>query len=212
MYRIKNGYKCNSEIGQYEETVYNSMHYQVNVYQFAATVLRDRKLESVLDIGCGFGMKLINYIYPVCHRIVGIDLKESVSFCKSNLQFADVDWIQDNVENPCVIFNENFDLIIASDVVEHLMNPNMLFEYIRKHSHSKTIVVLSTPERDVVRGETDMGPPPNLSHIREWNQEELKKYIEENDFKVLESFLAKDIYFIASTNSQILLIQDCKNV
>jgi len=44
------------------------------------------------------------------------------------------------------------------------------------------------------------------------NRAEFEKYIWDNDFTVLESFLAKDIYFSEIETCQILLIQKCKNV
>ncbi len=212
MYFIKEGYKGNPAVGDYEETIYNSMHYQVNVYKFAAKVIKDNDLKNVLDIGCGFGLKLIEYIYPTCRKIVGIDLKKSIDFCKKYLHGSRINWIQDNVENSVIVFDEKFDLIIASDVIEHLVNPDKLFEYIRKYSHSKTLIIFSTPERDKVRGEDNMGPPPNLAHIREWNQIEFAKYIRKNNFNILESFTTKDIYFSTTENCQTFLIQECKNV
>ncbi|MFC1791945.1 hypothetical protein ACFL0I_05750, partial [Gemmatimonadota bacterium] len=53
-------------------------------------------------------------------------------------------------------------------------------------SHPKTHVLLSTPERDLRRGPDDMGPPGNPAHIREWNQEELRQYLESQGLTVLE--------------------------
>jgi len=216
MYFIKEDYRCNSDARgkpfPYEDDVYNSIHYQANVYKFAAKIINDYNLKSVLDIGCGFGLKLIEFIYPVCNKITGIDLKYSIDFCRKYLCFGDTDWIRDNIENPSIVFDEKFDLIIASDVVEHLIYPDKLFEYIKKHSHLETFIILSTPERDKVRGDSDMGPSPNLAHVREWNQEEFEKYIWKSNFTIIESSLAKDIYFSKTETCQIFLIQECKNV
>ena len=211
MYFIKEEYKCNSSIkGEptpYEETVFNSIHYQTEVYKFAAKIIREYGLKSILDIGCGYGLKLIQYIYPICSNISGIDLKYSIDFCKKYLYFATVDWIEDNIERPSVSIDKKFDLIVASDIIEHLINPDNLFRYIRKYSYSNTYIIMSTPERDKIRGSDDVGPSPNKSHIREWNNIEFEQYIRESNFTVIESFLAKSIYFSDIKSCQIFLIR-----
>ena len=215
MYCIEYGYECNLDTNgnpfPYEDDIYNSMHYQVAVYEFAAKVIKHYDIENVLDIGCGFGLKLIKHIFPICGKVTGMDLKFSIDFCKEFLHLGSVNWIQENVENPCVVFDDKFDLIIASDIVEHLMNPDNLFEYIRCHSHPNTFVIISTPERDAVRGKSDTGPSPNRAHVREWNQAEFEMYIRKSNFTIFESFLVKDIYFSKIETCQTLLIQECKN-
>ena len=57
----------------------------------------------------------------------------------------------------------------------------------RAASHEATTVVLSTPDRDRRRGPDDMGPPGNWSHVREWNVEEFRAYLESRGFRVDES-------------------------
>ena len=39
------------------------------------------------------------------------------------------------------------------------------------------ILFLSTPERNLVRGWYDYGPPENVCHIREWNAKEFRRYV-----------------------------------
>jgi len=53
---------------------------------------------------------------------------------------------------------------------------------------------LSTPERDIFRGES-CAYSPNKFHIREWNFEELENYLLSRGFYVVEHFLQYPIRF-----------------
>ncbi|MHC4572551.1 MAG: glycosyltransferase [Planctomycetota bacterium] len=193
-YFIKTGYRCNlgsnGSANPYFDDVENSSSYQAAVYRFAAEVIKENGLTSVLDIGCGFGIKLGKYIYPVCHDVTGIDFEHAVQFCKKTHDFGK--WFVDDIESPRLRLDKEFDLIIAADVIEHLVNPDRLFDYILLHCHPETHVILSTPERDIARGKDDYGPPANRAHVREWNMSEFRKYISGYGFDILNSFTVKD--------------------
>lgn len=68
-------------------------------------------------------------------------------------------------------------LIICSDVIEHLVHPEHLMQTLSSHLRFVPAMVLSTPERDLVRGILDTGPPANPSHVREWNRAELGRLL-----------------------------------
>jgi predicted TPR repeat methyltransferase len=204
-YFIKQGYLCNfDEKGcaiPYLDNKSSSEMYQTEVYKFAKQVITKNRLRNVLDIGCGFGEKLEEFIYPACSDITGVDAEHSVKFCKQNHAFGK--WHVDNIENSSLDINKKFDLIISSDVIEHLINPDKLLFYIKKYSHDNTFIIISTPERDMLRGKNSLGPPENKAHVREWNVSELQRYIESRGFKILKHFLVKDrrrISFYVSRN------------
>ena len=127
-YFIKNGYQCNLD-GKggaipFDDDETSAATYQVKVYRFAAELIRRHQLQTVLDIGCGYGLKLKEIIYPVCKNIVGIDREHAVNYCVQNHHFGK--WHEDDIDNPSLVFKDNFDLIIVSDVIEHLVNPDKL--------------------------------------------------------------------------------------
>ena len=193
-YFIKDGYKCNLQSDgsahPHEDSENLARIFQVAVYRYAARVAKDHSVKCVLDVGCGYGVKLVKYVYPVCSRIVGVDQAHSISWCQQN--HAVGEWVEDNIENESPKVKGTFDLIISSDVVEHLPDPDKLLAYIRTHASDKTQIVMSTPERDSMRGKESFGPSPNISHIREWNKDEFSRYISSRGFEIMEHLFVED--------------------
>lgn len=191
-YFIKPGYRFGVRPGQKimfegeQDSAESSMISQYEVYEYASRLIKNHRLRSVLDIGCGYGMKLKKLILSVCQDITGIDEADTISWCKQHYDFGT--WSADNLEDPKVHLGRTFDLIISADVIEHLVNPDKLLEAIKRFASKDTFIILSTPERDATRGKDDMGPPSNPLHAREWNFDEFRKYIEYNRFVVLKHF------------------------
>lgn len=83
--------------------------------------------------------------------------------------------------------NANFDLIICSDVIEHIPDPDQLINCLK--SLDSKFIVFSTPNRDLFNSKySQLGPPPNPSHCREWNFEEFETYIRKN-FEVIDHLI-----------------------
>lgn len=91
-YFIKNGYRCNLTNSRnaipYLDDRHGASLYQVKVYEFVKRLINKYKIKNVLDIGCGFGVKLNKIIFPVCDNIVGIDTKHAIDFCKREYNFG----------------------------------------------------------------------------------------------------------------------------
>jgi hypothetical protein len=67
------------------------------------------------------------------------------------------------------------DLVICSDVIEHMQNPDILMDFIQ--SIQSREIIFSTPERNMQAGVNDFGPPENPSHYREWDEIEFRNYV-----------------------------------
>jgi len=183
-YFTKLGYKTHAKPVPYNDNEEDSLTYQLDVYRYAAEYLTKGDSQSVLDIGCGYGLKLKEFILPLTDNISGIDENHAISFCKKEYEFGT--WMTMNIEDSEPADIGKFDLIISADVVEHLVDPDFLLDLIRNASTSKTHIVISTPERDLRRGKDTMGPPENSAHIREWNKEEFAQYITDRGFEILD--------------------------
>lgn len=196
-YFIKNNYitnkpienKVGKEIYWTKERIQRSHYYaQYYVYKFCKKLIKKKNLKSVLDIGCANAIKLMNLIYPVCQEVYGIDQRSIIDYCKKRYKL--ISFYSDDIEYSKLNLNKKFDLIISADVIEHLSNPNNLLSYIKKFCHKNTYIVLSTPERDILRGE-ECCFSPNKVHVREWNSLEFIKYLKFNNFKIFTHKIVK---------------------
>jgi SAM-dependent methyltransferase len=158
--------------------------WQPEVYPLGKTLSRFCKCKSVIDIGCGDGTKIVPF-YPE-FNIIGIDYEKNLAKCQQTYSFGK--WIEWNLEKPNPP-NLSQDLLknsslICSDVIEHLKNPSILLQNLKKFLELSPLCIISTPERDLIRGTDHMGPPPNPNHVREWNISEFRKLLESYDFNI----------------------------
>lgn len=190
-YHLRDGYICNLGLDgkaiPFLDDEHGSTLYQYKVYQYARKIIKSRNFCRLLDVGCGYGIKLKEIIHPVCQNIVGIDGNYAIKFCSNSYSFGD--WYHDDIENPTLKLDRKFDLIISSDVIEHMVDPDKLLEYIKKYSHKATQIIVSTPERDRISNQNPQGPPRNLSHVREWNMAELHSYFKSRGLRIIRHFL-----------------------
>lgn len=196
-YFIKAGYVAN-ELNITNDEVSNEKYWDRNritsaevfqfpVYQYLCTYLRNTDIKKVIDIGCGVGRKLVyvNKQNPDV-KIIGIDQEDPIKYCKSTYSFGE--WYSDDFENSQLSTDIKSELIICSDVIEHLINPDLLLNYIKSKLEVNGVVIISTPERDALRGK-NCNYSPNIHHIREWNFKEFEKYLESRGFEVIDHFL-----------------------
>jgi hypothetical protein len=149
-----------------------SDEYQDGVYRHARALADKMGIRTVFDIGCGSGFKLIKYFSDL--TTVGSEIEPTLGWLHST--YPDHAWIPSDFSSKPPF---SPDLIICSDVIEHLVNPNVLLEFVAglpfKH------LVLSTPERDATQmmqtGHVHDGPPQNPCHVREWSYNELRLYL-----------------------------------
>lgn len=115
------------------------------------------------------------------YETLGLELQENIDLLKQ--KHPERQWqLSDFSVDP----NINTDLIICSDVIEHIVDPDELLEYIK--SMKFKYLIISTPDRGLLyrpwsRG--NIGPPSNKAHIREWAFKELADYISKH-FNVID--------------------------
>jgi 2-polyprenyl-3-methyl-5-hydroxy-6-metoxy-1,4-benzoquinol methylase len=175
-YHIKQDYVSRSSIEFYDDSN-NTDNWQDEVYQYAKQLFDKHNFYNVLDIGAGSGYKLNKYFSN--NETLGIDLPNTVDFLKS--KYPEKKWSSEFKAHT------GYDLIISSDVVEHLLDPDELMNIIKLSSPK--LIVLSTPDRNLIAEEYQSGPPKNKSHVREWNFEEFKNYISDH-FSVIDHFIS----------------------
>ena len=198
-YFIKADYQPNTEIRTLDantgaaywtpDRIRRSGYYQFPVYRYALALAERKRLNRLIDVGCGVATKLA-YI----HRqrpdmeIIGIDQQNAVAFCREHYDFGT--WHADHFDEPREDLAQlNAPLVICADVIEHVANPDVLLEYLKRFIAPGGQLLLSTPERDVLHGR-DCTHSPNPDHVREWNRGELRALVEHHGYRVVEQFLA----------------------
>ena len=71
---------------------------------------------------------------------------------------------------------------MASDVIEHIREPNGLLDFMK--SLKCTLYIISTPKRELMKRK---GAPTNPCHVREWTFLEIQLYLQSRGFEVLFS-------------------------
>lgn len=191
-YFLPRGYVANPAVSfDQNEDVYwdqarveNSLAYQAAAYDWALSLVRQHNLTSIADVGCGSAAKLarLHSAIPTVETW-GLDQPNAIKLCQSHYSFGQ--WFPINLDCPDSLPEKTFDLIISSDVIEHLENPDSLLDAIRRMSHSDTLVLISTPERVCLRGFGCL-TSPNLYHVREWSRTEFSDYLVSRGAKILE--------------------------
>lgn len=156
--------------------------WQHHVYAWAARICRDRKVRSVLDIGCGPGVKLARHLGPRCRDIMGVDQRSAIEIASRVCPAADLREIDLERPEPRTLAR-TFDLVLCVDVLEHLGDPDPALAFIQGVCHQESLVLLSTPDRERLRGRGCM-ESPKPEHVREWTDREFRGYVESRMFEV----------------------------
>lgn len=155
--------------------------WQPDVYAEAFQLGRRLGATTIVDVGCGDGRKLAA-MYPR-FQIIGIDFGPNLHACRARYPFGT--WLEHDLEDAATPLplspdpDEPF-LIVCSDVIEHLVRPEVLLEKLGAIFERSVGLVLSTPERELTWGLDHLGPPPNEAHVREWSLEELALLLQEH--------------------------------
>lgn len=168
-----------------KDRIASSHYFQYHVYELAAKIFKENQYCHLLDIGSGPGTKLKKFFNLQKTEVTLFDqpgMDEVVKETIGRVKFFGV-----NLEDEHFTINQKFDLIICSDVIEHLNNPDALLNIIKNHLADNGVCVLSTPDRDMCRGLANL-QSPNKAHVREWNKPELIQYVESRGFKVKKHF------------------------
>lgn len=175
---IKSGYVHNANPEYFEDTT-NDFTYQPDVYDLAYYLAERCNVSYIIDVGSGNGKKLKKFVDQ--YKVICIDYGSNLDLLNRNISVYK--FIEANLEEglPYIDMDVlNKSIIIMSDVIEHIINPEQLLLDLRNLSHISPYVLISTPDRNKVRGVRDFGPPVNKSHVREWAIDEfdllLKKY------------------------------------
>uniref|UniRef100_A0A6C0FFH2 Methyltransferase n=1 Tax=viral metagenome TaxID=1070528 RepID=A0A6C0FFH2_9ZZZZ len=192
-------YKIRPNNTHFDDSKCHNDKWQKEVYVYASEIMEKKGFNKIIDIGCGSGYKLIKYLGK--YETIGYETEPCISFLRKT--YPNNKWI--NSGEPSTSFNnegdKQSDLIMSSDVIEHIADPDELINYMK--SFSCDYFLISTPclemfvnhhgwARYGIEQKLELldGPPNNTAHVREWTFDEFKMYLSKH-FKILESYLGK---------------------
>lgn len=140
---------------------------------------------SVFDVGCGNGEKLLP-MRKMGISVAGLDYGANASAARDRgLRCYDVDLsfpIQEDAWRSIGAWLNDGSVVVCADVIEHLVNPDHLLEILHCARSQGAVVMLSTPSRRHTKSPPN-GPPLNKCHVREWNEEEFRAFLEKKNLR-----------------------------
>ena len=167
-YKIVRGYFHRKTYSYFNDTQLTD-DFQNDVYKAAKKYAERSGYKTILDMGCGSGFKLMKYF--LSYDTVGIDVAETVRFLKD--KYPTRTWLTTDES-----LSVKADMVICSDVIEHVLDPDQLLKKIL--SFSPKTIVISTPDRKLLDMSDYFGPPRNSHHIREWTFNEFREYLSDH--------------------------------
>ncbi|MFN0029669.1 MAG: class I SAM-dependent methyltransferase [Acidimicrobiales bacterium] len=163
--------------------------WQPDVYLVAGTLADRLGATAIVDVGCGRAAKLL----PLADTapIIGIDYGANVRDCM--LEHPEHRWIECDLEHSIdwTAAVPDGSIVVCSDVIEHLVDPNNLLTGLCSVLERVQAVVISTPDRDATHGPNHMGPPPHEAHVREWSHPEFTELLLSRGVEIWASGLTR---------------------
>jgi len=164
------------------ERLKNAASYQYDVYAAAARLVRERKLKTLLDVGSGPPVKL-KELMPAGLDICLVDQPNTAQHAAELLPSAQ--FFSANLEGDFPAIGRAFDLVLCADVIEHLVAPDPCLDFMRRHLASQGLLLISTPERETLRGK-NCSHSPHPMHVREWSFGEFARFLASRGFDIVE--------------------------
>jgi glycosyltransferase involved in cell wall biosynthesis len=209
-YFLPKKYQSRSEPSYFADAPTEIVH-QPHVYEFAQALARRMEATRIVDLGAGNGLKVV----PLNGEfdVFAYDFGENLDLLAQQLGSARVDSI--DLESPSDLKRIapvlDGSIVVFSDVVEHLVKPEIVLDFFAANLSRVLGIVISTPERRRARGPGDMGPPANPAHIREWEFEEFAKLLSRHSLTPLLHGYTVNSTASTSRNTQLAFIPGGKS-
>jgi len=152
-------------------------------------MVKDRKIVTILDVGCGEGFTLIKFKeFGIGKRLKGVDISENaISVGKMlypclNLSKGDVYDLR---------YKDNsFDLVVCSEVLEHLDNPRRALREVLRVT--RKFCLLSVPNEPIfrlsnfLRGKNILRLGNDIEHVNHWSSIGFCNFVAKENVCVLD--------------------------
>jgi 2-polyprenyl-3-methyl-5-hydroxy-6-metoxy-1,4-benzoquinol methylase len=174
----------------------NSSHYlHITIVQ----ILKNLQATKVLDIGCGNGMFAkylkINTIWGGGGGVKVVGMEPSISGVENaRLLVPDAKFYHIGVyDSPEEIEETNFDVVVSTEVIEHLFYPRELLRFAKAKLKSEGYIILSTPYHGYLKNlmlslfnkwDFHHTSLQDGGHIKFWSKNTLSELLKEEGFEI----------------------------
>lgn len=148
-----------------------------------------KNIINILDIGSGVGT-IDFYLASKGKKVTGIEIsRNAVDIAKKNAKFFKLDKQIEYINSafPYKIKKKDYDLVLFSEVIEHLENDEKALNDIRNVLKPGGLLVITTPSKNAPLYRLGLldNFEKEVGHLRRYTLEELKALVEKNGFKVI---------------------------
>lgn len=157
-------------------------------YEFASRYVNKKE---VIELGCAFGYGSFILAKNGAKSIVAIDFNEkAILYAKKNFKHKHISYVVSRIE--ALKYKNKFDTAIAFELIEHLREPGVLLNLLRRSLKKGGYLIVSTPNRALSSYDGDK--PSNPYHIKEYYSHEFESLLKEyfNQVEMFGIFLKKN--------------------
>lgn len=142
------------------------------------------KGKKILDLGCRDGSLTKNYVKD--NEVVGVDIDDvALSICNKNLG---IQTFHLDINEPLPFDNSSFDIVMAGDIIEHVIFPEMLLKEVQRVLKSKGVFCGSTPNVTRIKNRFQFlfGNTPffdDTAHLRYFSYPSLEEFLNKHFYK-----------------------------
>jgi glycosyltransferase involved in cell wall biosynthesis/ubiquinone/menaquinone biosynthesis C-methylase UbiE len=153
-----------------------------------STLLSSRPPSKILDLGCSSGL-LAERLRAMGHQVTGVDVAELPGVADRTSAFFKADL---NLGIPPEV-GTDFDIVLAADVIEHLVNPAALLQEIRSVMSPEGTAIFCVPNiahwyprfrSTLGRFDYDQRGILDSTHLRFFTKRSISRMVERNGFAI----------------------------
>ena len=146
---IPKKYRNYASFGPYNIPLFGKMYFG-RIKNIIQTFLKfNKNFQKILDIGGGFGLFSLNFklnfLKSEVYILDKMLIEEIKEFLTKNHILRVKDYIQGDIEEKTQFKDNNFDVIFALDVIEHLDNPSRALDEILRILKINGLLFISVP-------------------------------------------------------------------
>lgn len=124
--------------------------------------------KTVIDVGCSVGTGS-NILSHYARHVWGVDLnEEAINFAKQVFERPNLSFDVMDIENPPTRPLSNFEVVVMSEVIEHLNNPEAGLEFCKRFFSDKAdtvgFITAPNPSNEIVK----LTDASNELHLHHW--------------------------------------------